>query len=208
MFECSHVTSTTLKCYYRGHVVVTRNPRQPNIISPCLALGNVELQEGEWVRLQQVLCFVSLQSYTTSSHKWELYIYVLACHKNNLFTLTGDGQSSMSEWNLSGSIWFVINYIIILWSAIFCCISDTRNVAEYYLDHITLARAAKKEAGKDFRIPFDVHLPTTDRCIVYDSKTVSIIENSEYGYNISNQYYVVVLLLWAMGCCSPSSPVC
>ena len=31
----------------------------------------------------------------------------------------------------------------------------------------------------DFRIPFDLNLPTTQHCVVYDSKTISKIEKSE-----------------------------
>lgn len=54
----------------------------------------------------------------------------------------------------------------------------------YYLEHIILARSGVDEnSTKDkekFVIPLDVHLPTTNNVIVYDSKTVSIIENSEF----------------------------
>ncbi len=63
--------------------------------------------------------------------------------------------------------------------------SDTRLTSAYFRDHIILARSAKNKKQDDqnetpeFFIPFDVHLPTLNYCVVYDSKTVSIIENSE-----------------------------
>lgn len=61
---------------------------------------------------------------------------------------------------------------------------DTRLTSAYFRDHIILARSAKNKKQDDqnetpeFFIPFDVHLPTLNYCVVYDSKTVSIIENT------------------------------
>ena len=58
---------------------------------------------------------------------------------------------------------------------------DARQSQSYSEDHVILARSAinKQPDKQEFHIPFDAHLPTTEHCVVYDSNTVSIIENSE-----------------------------
>lgn len=60
------------------------------------------------------------------------------------------------------------------------CHPDARETSAYAEEHVSLARSAtNKKSEQEFYIPFDAHLPTTNHCIVYDSNTVSIIENSE-----------------------------
>ena len=60
---------------------------------------------------------------------------------------------------------------------------DARTILDYHKCHVMLARSARNErkgSEEKFRIPSDVHLPTVHHCIVYDSSTVSKIENSEF----------------------------
>lgn len=60
-------------------------------------------------------------------------------------------------------------------------VTDTRSSADYNEGHIQLAKLAKKEKDdKTYRVPFGTHLPTCLHCVVYDSNTVSVIEDSEY----------------------------
>lgn len=64
------------------------------------------------------------------------------------------------------------------WGHSFC--TDTRSSADYNEGHIQLAKLAKKEKDdKTYRVPFGTHLSTCLHCVVYDSNTVSVIENSE-----------------------------
>ncbi len=42
------------------------------------------------------------------------------------------------------------------------------------------AKSAKKDDNGKYRIPFGVHLPSCLNCVVYDSNTVSIVENSTF----------------------------
>ena len=57
--------------------------------------------------------------------------------------------------------------------------TDTRNSADYNEGHIQLAKLAKKEDDTTYRVPFGTHLPTCLHCVVYDSNTVSVMEDSE-----------------------------
>ena len=59
--------------------------------------------------------------------------------------------------------------------------ADTRSSADYSEGHILLAKLAKQEEdGERYRVPFGAHLHTCLHCVVYDSKTVSVIEDSEH----------------------------
>ena len=59
--------------------------------------------------------------------------------------------------------------------------SDTRSSEDYNEGHILLAKLAKKgtDDGTLYRVPFGANLSTCRHCVVYDSSTVSVIEDSE-----------------------------
>ena len=67
---------------------------------------------------------------------------------------------------------------------IFICYIDTRSIKDYNDGHIQLAKLAKKATndnnGAEYRVPFGAHLPTCLHCVVYDSNTVSVIEDSKW----------------------------
>ena len=58
--------------------------------------------------------------------------------------------------------------------------SDARGSADYNEAHITLARNIKVDDKEGHVIPFGVHLPSCQHCVVHDGNTVSTIEDSEW----------------------------
>ena len=63
---------------------------------------------------------------------------------------------------------------------------DARDPNEYAEAHILLAKGVKKDDKGDHKIPFGVHLPSLLHCVVYDGKTVSIVEDSECWFFFVN----------------------
>lgn len=62
-----------------------------------------------------------------------------------------------------------------------CLSPDVRDWLAYSADHVTLARNAMNwlSESKDVILPYNVHLPTTRHCVVYDDNTVSNFEDSK-----------------------------
>ena len=59
--------------------------------------------------------------------------------------------------------------------------SDTRPRDSYDESHISVARFAVKVNDEDFAVPsVGIEVPTLRHIIVYDSNTVSVVENSEF----------------------------
>jgi len=59
--------------------------------------------------------------------------------------------------------------------------SDVRDWSAYNSGHVVLARNAQKwlSETKDLHLPYNIHLPTTRHCVVYDNNTVSNFEESK-----------------------------
>eukprot|EP00731_Ephydatia_muelleri_P023673 Em0015g1256a len=55
---------------------------------------------------------------------------------------------------------------------------DARHAVAYNDCHILLAKHAKKDPDGKYRVPFGVYLPTCQNCVVYDSNTVSPLEDT------------------------------
>lgn len=55
---------------------------------------------------------------------------------------------------------------------------DARHAVAYNDGHILLAKHAKKDVEGKYKIPFGIYLPTYWNCVVYDSNTVSTLEDS------------------------------
>ena len=70
-----------------------------------------------------------------------------------------------------------------IWTQCIGIYADTRSSEDYNEGHIQLAKLARKSDDSSYRVPFGAHLPTCLHCIVYDSKTVSVIEDSECKLN-------------------------
>ncbi len=101
-----------------------------------------------------------------------------------LFTpITGRQGPGMFGRHLPGSLWLACPFNCLTLNLKLPPV-DVRLKKSYYPEHILLARSAVDDNSKkdddNFVIPLDVHLPTTRHVIVYDSKTVSIIENSKW----------------------------
>ena len=60
---------------------------------------------------------------------------------------------------------------------------DARDLVDYNEAHVILAKSAKKDEDGQYRMPFGVHLPSCLNCVVYDSNTVSIVEDSTHSHN-------------------------
>ena len=56
---------------------------------------------------------------------------------------------------------------------------DARDNVDYNESHVILSRPSKRDDQGQYKVPFGIHLPSCLHCIVYDSNTVSVMEDSE-----------------------------
>ena len=86
-------------------------------------------------------------------------------------------------------------------------LTDTRSSEDYNEGHVQLAKLARKCDDSSYRVPFGAHLPTCLHCVVYDSKTVSVIEDSECKLNTHTLTRTHTLVCYCSSSYSTGKPV-